>query len=47
MKTIKLDESTQHKIIEYMAFRQNEMDAQQELEALMDMISPNLKHLVT
>ena len=30
-----------------MAFRQNEMDAQQELEALMNMIPPNLKHLVT
>lgn len=43
MKNIKLSHEIQEKIIEYLTVKQNDLDAQKELDNLMNMISPNLK----
>lgn len=44
---MKLDEGVQLRIIDYITLMQNDMDAQKELEELMNMISPSLKNMVT
>jgi hypothetical protein len=46
MKSMKLQESIQRKIIEFITLRQNEIDTQEELEGLLNMLSPGLKNLV-
>lgn len=46
MKSMKLKEPVQRKIVEYITLRQNEIDTQEELEGLLDMLSPGLKNLV-
>jgi hypothetical protein len=47
MKTIKLNENVQNKIVEYLTQRWNDLDTQNEIESLMNMISPSLKQIVT
>ena len=46
MKTIKLDPKVHTQVVEYLTLRQDEMDSQQELESLLTMVSPNLRHLM-
>lgn len=47
MKDMKLPDDIQSKVIEYITIKQNDMDAQEELDNLLSMISPNLKQQVT
>jgi hypothetical protein len=47
MKNMKIPLDLQKKIILYFIMKQNDMDAQRELDNLMSMISPNLKSQIT
>lgn len=47
MKNIKLKESIQHKVLEYLGKKLNDMDTLEDLKALMEMLSPSLRHVVT
>ena len=47
MKNIKLSPEIQHSITEYLTVKQHDLDSQEELESLMKVISPSLRHIVT
>ncbi|TNV87375.1 hypothetical protein FGO68_gene10041 [Halteria grandinella] len=47
MKNMKIPRELQNKIVLYMIMKQNDLDAQKELDNLMSMISPNLKTQIT
>jgi hypothetical protein len=44
MKNMKIPDYLHKKIIEYITLKQNDMDAQEELDNLLSMISPNLRN---
>jgi hypothetical protein len=47
MKNIKLTENIQHHILEYLSRKFNDMESLEDLDSLMEMLSPTLKHEVT
>jgi len=47
MKSLKLDPTIQTNIIDYIKLQSLENESKEELEGLMKMISPSLRHQVT
>lgn len=47
MKTMKIATPLKNKILEYLTSKQNDLDSQKELDSLMSMISPSLRHLIS
>lgn len=47
MKLLKLPDTIQHAVLEYIGRKFHEMDTLKDLEVLMSMLSPSLKHMVT
>lgn len=47
MKNIKLTQEVQHHILEYLSRKFNDMESLEDLDSLMEMLSPTLKHEVT
>lgn len=47
MKNVRLDDSIQQKVLEYLNKKYIDMDSMKDLENLMAMLSPSLKHQMT
>ena len=47
MKTLKINKQIQLKVLEYLSRKLTDIDTMKDLEMLLDMLSPSLKHIVT